>query len=93
MDSGRQLSISTVMTGQVLTDISTGVQTVAMEDTVLLTASLDGEQTESWSLTPAQAMTLAKGLGTAVGQLLRNEVDDTGKPLTPLARLKKLGNL
>lgn len=91
--SGRQLGVSTVMAGEVLTDLHTGGQSIAMEDTVVLLAFTDGVQTDSWPLSPQLAMALAKGLSGACGKLISAEVDDNGTPLSALARLTKLGRL
>lgn len=90
---GRQLGVSTVMAGEILTDLDSGAQTVAMEDAVLLVAFTDGTQDGSWPLTPSQAMSLAKGLSSACGTLINREVDDTGAPLTWWDRLTRLRDL
>jgi hypothetical protein len=81
------------MAGQPMTDLHTGAETIAMEDTVLLIAYKDGIQTESWPLPPALAMNLAKGLSAACGSLISAEVGDDGQPLSWWERLTKLGAL
>lgn len=86
-----QLGISTVMTGQILQ--SGAGETVAIADLVCLVPYIDGEQQRNFHMTPEQAMAIARALATAAGQLVHAEVDDNGAPLTPLARLTRLGRL
>lgn len=89
----QQLSVSSVMAGQLLDDVDTGEQTVAPLDLVLLIFTVDGEQRASYSLTPPQAMDVARALSGAVGRLVSAEIDDDGKPLGPLARLQRLRSI
>lgn len=85
-----QLGISTVMTGELLEDVNTGEQQVAMVDMVLLTVNTGGEQTNSLQMTPEQAMAVARGLSAAVGRLINAEIDDQGKPTGLLHRIHRL---
>lgn len=85
-----QLGISTVMTGELLEDVNTGAEAVALTDMVLLTVNQDGDVVNSYQMTPEQAMAVARGLSAAVGRLINAEIDDQGKPTGLLHRIHRL---
>jgi hypothetical protein len=92
-DPGTQLGISHVLAGQVLVDQTTGAETIAPTDLVILSANIGGKQRAAYTMTPPQAMAVARALSAECGKIIAAEIDDDGAPLSPQTRLVKFGAL
>ena len=82
-----QLSISTVMTGQEVTNVDTGGKSIASTDLIILGTIVGGVQTASFQMEVEQAMAVASQLVSSCSQVVNARVGDDGKPLPLLERI------
>ena len=87
MNPDVQLSISTVMTGQEVTNVDTGAKSIASTDLIILGALVNGVQTASYQMEVEQAIAVASQLISSSSVIVNARVGDDGKPLPLLERI------